>query len=165
MFMAARNFFLILGLLGLHHTAHSAESEEGARNHQQVSQVVDAFAATWNAHDMDAFGKLFTADATWVNVRGNRWVGSEEIKSSHVAVHGRFYSESRLEFNDVSIRFLTPTTAVVHARETITGSTVPAAAGLSPDSQLSLVVVQTGGGWLIANGHNTNVATVPPPRS
>lgn len=129
---------------------HAAQPSDETQARQEVQGVVEAFAEAWNAHDMDAFSRLFAAGATWVNVRGSRWVGADEIKASHAAVHARFYGNSRLAFDDVSIRFLSPTIAVVHAEETITGSTVPAAAGLSPDSQMSLVVVHDDGRWRIA---------------
>ncbi len=142
-------------------SAHGAERGSAKQDSAGVLQVVDALAAAWNAHDMDAFSRLFAPDAIWVNVRGNRWVGADAIRSNHVAVHERFYGKSRLQLNDISVRFAAPAVAIVHARETITGSTVPAAAGLNPDSQLSLVLVRTGDRWLITNGHNTNVATAP----
>lgn len=129
-----------------------------------IKAVLAAFENAWNTHDMNKFAALFTADADWVNIRGARWVGIDKIKSEHVAVHDRFYSKSKFSFSDVKIRMLSKDVAVIHAKETVTGSDVPKQAGIADDSQLSLVVVRRGKKWLIANGHNTNVAPAPPPR-
>lgn len=40
-----------------------------------VRQTVAAFAATWNRHDMAAFGQLFAPNADFVNVTGSWWKG------------------------------------------------------------------------------------------
>lgn len=36
----------------------------------EVTNVVKAFAETWNKHDMNAFAELFAPDAEFVNVVG-----------------------------------------------------------------------------------------------
>lgn len=128
----------------------------------QIGSVLVSFAAAWNADDMNKFAELFTPDADWVNIRGSRWKGVEEIKKNHVEIHNRFYSKSRLEFVETSVRMITKDVAVIHAREIITGSDVPKQAGISDESQMSLIVVRRDAKWLIASGQNTNVAPSPP---
>lgn len=149
---------VIIGVFGLTAMAQSSDKVENNRGVTQVKKVLDSFASAWNVHDMDKFSELFTEDADWVNIRGARWKGVAEIKENHVAIHKRFYSKSRLEFVEVSIRMITPDVAVIHAKEIITGSDVPKEAGISNESQMSLIVVRRKGKWLIANGQNTNVA-------
>lgn len=138
--------------------AQSSDKFKTNKEETQIKKVLDSFAAAWNNHDMDAFSELFSADADWVNIRGARWKGVTEIRENHVTIHKRFYSKSRLEFVEVSIRMITPDVAVIHAKEIITGSDVPKEAGVSNESQMSLIVVKRKGKWLIANGQNTNAA-------
>lgn len=127
-----------------------------------IRALVGGIAHAWNAHDMQAYARLFAQDADWVNIRGNRWRGADAIRDEHVAVHERFYRRSQVSFSEVTVRMLAPDVAVVHARETMRGSDVPARANISPESQMSLVVVRRDGQWKIANGQNTNIATPAP---
>ncbi|MBX3595410.1 SgcJ/EcaC family oxidoreductase, partial [Sphingomonas sp.] len=57
------------------------------------------FEAAWNAHDMDAFGRLFHADATFVNRFGTYWRGVEQIVAGHAGIHASVYSDSTLEID------------------------------------------------------------------
>src|SRR5579863_7602122 len=59
-----------------------------------VRKVVEGFATSWNAHDMDAFGKLFAPDAEFVNVGGVRWVGRQDIQLHHAWSHGAVSKET-----------------------------------------------------------------------
>jgi len=159
-----KKFSLCLVVIGICTFAGIAQTSNKIKNtddETQIKTVLDSFAAAWNAHDMARFSELFTADADWVNIRGLRWKGIKEIKDNHIAIHKRFYSKSRIEFVETSIRMITLDVAVIHAKEIVTGSDVPKEAGISNDSQMSLIVVRRGKSWLIANGQNTNIA--PPP--
>lgn len=141
---------------------NAQSSKDKKTDETQIGNVLVAFAAAWNAHDMSKFSELFTPDADWVNIRGSRWKGVEEIKKNHVEIHNRFYSKSRLEFVETSVRMITKDVAVIHAKEIISGSDVPKQAGISDESQMSLIVVRRDGKWLITSGQNTNVAPSPP---
>lgn len=125
-------------------------------------RVLDEVAAAWNAHDMDRHAALLTPDADWVNIRVQRWTGREAVHREHVGVHRALFSRSHVTFSNVAVRRIAPGVLVVHARETMRDTDVPARAGVGPDSELSLVLVQRDGQWKIANGHNTNVAPPPP---
>lgn len=151
-------------LLSAYPAMTKAQSSKNKINDEtQIGNVLVSFAAAWNAHDMNKFAELFTPDADWVNIRGSRWKGVEEIRKNHVEIHNRFYSKSRLEFVETSVRMITKDVAVIHAKEIISGSDVPKQAGISDESQMSLIVVRRDGKWLIASGQNTNVA--PPSKN
>ena len=159
-----KQFTFCLAVIGICASMVMAQLSDKAKNktdEAQIKNVLVSFAAAWNAHDMVKFSELFTADADWVNIRGSRWKGVDEIRENHVAIHKRFYSESRLEFVDVSVRMITPDVAVIHAKEIVAGSNVPKEAGIATDSQMSLIVIRRGAKWLVTNGQNTNIA--PPP--
>lgn len=153
--------FVVLGMFA---ATAVGQGNAAKTDQEQILSVVRSFADAWNAADMEKFSELFTQDADWVNIRGARWRGKTAIKDEHTAIHKRFYSKSRVEFSDVTVRMVTPEVAVVHAKENVTGSDVPKEAGISPDSQMSLVIVKSSGKWLIANGQNTNIILPPPPR-
>lgn len=153
---------MVIGICAFTQLAQSSGKVKNSNDEIQIKSVIDSFATAWNAHDMNKFAELFINDADWVNIRGSRWKGIEEIKKNHVAVHQRFYSKSRIEFVETSIRIITPDVAVIHTKEIVTNSDVPKEAGISNESQMSLIVVRRGKKWLIANGQNTNIAPPPP---
>src|SRR5271168_2983364 len=61
---------------------------------QSVRNVVAGFAATWNRHDLHAFGKLFAPDADFVNVTGLLWTGRQSIQAQHAYSHAVIPADS-----------------------------------------------------------------------
>jgi uncharacterized protein (TIGR02246 family) len=160
----AIHLFILMGPLVSSAFAQTEPANHLKTDEGKVRGVVTAFAEAWNAADMQKFSELFTEDADWVNIRGARWKGKQAIKGEHSAIHKRFYSKSRVEFADITVRWVAKDAAIVHAKETVTGSDVPKEAGINANSQMSLVIVRRSGKWLIANGQNTNIIPPPPPR-
>src|ERR1039457_5586894 len=99
--------FLVLGaLLSLGVASTSVAMDKQINDEVGVSAVVHGFEDAWNRHDMDAFAKLFATDADFVNVRGMRRVGRDEITKAHAAVHATIFKTSTLKIGETTIRFL-----------------------------------------------------------
>jgi uncharacterized protein (TIGR02246 family) len=126
---------------------------------EAIKDIVAAFTAAWNRHDMDAFAALFHDDATFVNLRGSLWKGRGEIRDLHSQVHATFFRTSQLtqEVEDVSV--LAPSVAVAHVHGQLRGDE------RFPDkvlnARMTVVVQERGGRWLIAAAHNTEIAPLP----
>ena len=103
-----------------------------------VRNVVAAFATSWNQHDMDAFGSLFAPDADFVNVRGVRWMGRQEIQLRHAWSHGAIpensipgenvayygiFRQSTMKFLHLDVRFLRHDVALARADCELLGDT------------------------------------------
>jgi uncharacterized protein (TIGR02246 family) len=121
--------------------------------------LATGFAESWNAHDMKAFGNLFTEDADFVNVAGTWWKGRAEIQAKHEAGHALRYKASSLVTSGATVRQLRPDVALVHVRWTLSGA-VDAEGKAAPVRQgiLQIVGVKQPDGWRIASGQNTNQA-------
>ncbi|WP_016746386.1 SgcJ/EcaC family oxidoreductase, partial [Rhizorhabdus wittichii] len=72
------------------------------------------FEAAWNAHDMVAFGRLFHADATFVNRFGTYWRGVEQIVAGHAGIHASVYSDSTLEIDAPDVDPISDDAAILH---------------------------------------------------
>ena len=135
-----------------------------------VRDAVAGFAQSWNNHDMDAFGELFTTDADFVNVAGDRWKGRQDIQMQHAYSHGtiplgskgfeelrRYYGifkSSTMRFTQIDARFLKPDVAVAHASWELIGDTRTT----NPRNGLfTFVLVRQNGVWLIAAAQNTEI--------
>ncbi|HEV2289436.1 MAG TPA: SgcJ/EcaC family oxidoreductase [Candidatus Acidoferrales bacterium] len=155
-------FALVIPMLATSIVAAPDETEN-------VRNVVAAFATTWNRHDMEAFGKLFTPDAEFVNVAGTRWVGRREIQAQHAYSHGtipqsaqpkenlRYYGifkHSTMTFTHIDVRFLRKDVALAHVDWELSGDT--RTQGLRR-GVFTFVLTQQNGGWLIAAAQNTEI--------
>jgi len=136
---------------------------------EDVRKAVAGFATTWNAHDMDAFGKLFAPDADFVNVGGLRMVGRQDIQLHHAWSHGAISKEtfpngnpayygifkhSTMKFNQVDVRFLRKDVAIALVNFELLGD------ARTPTPRLGMllfVLTRQDGGWLIAAAQNTEI--------
>ena len=138
---------------------HAAAADDEAA----VRSVLRGFEEAWNRHDMDAFARLFTEDADFVNVRGARWIGRPAIKEAHQASHGTVFKASRLSVPETSVRFLKPDVAVARSTWDLVGHTTPTGEPQPPRKGiLTNVLVKGDGGWQIVVTQNTDI--VPPGR-
>lgn len=138
---------------------------------EDVGTVVAGFAATWNRHDLDAFGRLFAANADFVNVQGRLWIGRQSIQAQHAWSHGtipadspgfgeedrRYYGifkNSTMKFDPVDVRFLRKDVAVAHVDWEMLGD---ARTQNSRHGVFLFVLTRQDGGWLIATAQNTEI--------
>jgi uncharacterized protein (TIGR02246 family) len=112
-----------------------------------LSDLVDA----WARHDADAYGELFTEDATYVTFVGTRYQGRAEIVESHRTLFEKFLKGTRLADEVVDIRFLTSDTAVVTGR----GDSYKGAPPKKLTKVQTYTLVRQDDRWRIAAFHNT----------
>ncbi len=128
-----------------------------------ISAVVRGFEDAWNRHDMDAFAKLFSADADFVNVVGMRWIGRDTIRQRHAASHATMFRASTLRTGDTTIHFLTPDVATARSVWTLSGisaengEVAPVRTGI-----LTHVLERIDGHWMIVLTQNTDIAKPGP---
>ena len=123
-----------------------------------VAQVVDAFADAWNRHDMEAFARLFAADAEFVNVVGLWWKGRSEIKQAHELTHATMFKDSRLTILETSVRFPAARLAIARSRWRLEGHLGPEGQALPPRTGILVnVLASSGDGWAILDSQNTDI--------
>ena len=128
----------------------------------EILQVESRWEDAWNRHDMDALAGLFTKDADFIQVNGRRWVGTEEIRKNHAAVHAMMFKDSVWKNLHTDIRFLAPNIALVHTTWNLKGDKNPDGSPRQPrDGIFTHVLQKQEGRWLIVASHNTNIVVVP----
>jgi uncharacterized protein (TIGR02246 family) len=68
------------------------------------------------AHDAEAYGALFTDDATYITFVGTCYRGRRDIVESHRALFGKFLKGTQLADEIIVIRFFGSGTAIVVSR-------------------------------------------------
>ena len=141
---------------------------------EDLRKVVNEFAGTWNRHDMNAFGALFTSDADFVNVVGAHWKGREAILLNTAFLHGAIpadsagvtlpktaygiFKTSNVSHKQVDVRFLRKDVAVVHVQNEMQGD------ARTQDTRRTLLVMiltKEDGRWLVAVAQNTEINRPP----
>ena len=156
-------FFLLLMSIGAGMASAAERDEEAARI------AVNRFAETWNRHDMDAFGALFTADADFVNVTGQLWKGRKEIQRRHAYTHGAIprdavpeaapasygiFKSSTYQFDRIDVRMARPNLAIAHGAWTMRGD---ARTAEPRHGMMTFTIIRDGDNWLYEAVQNTEI--------
>jgi uncharacterized protein (TIGR02246 family) len=125
----------------------------------KIRALFDDLLADWGRGDGEAYGSRFTEDAAYVAFDGTYTRGREEISASHQELFDRFLKGTQLTGRVLSVKFLNPDVALVHAtgRTIMRGKSRP-----SPerDSIQTLVAVREGDEWRFAAFHNSRVRPI-----
>jgi len=125
----------------------------------KIRTLFDDLLADWGRGDGEAYGSRFTEDADYVAFDGTHTRGREEISASHQQLFDRFLKGTQLTGRVLSVKFLNPDVALVHAtgRTIMRGKSRP-----SPerDSIQTLVAVREGAEWRFAAFHNSRVRPI-----
>ena len=136
-------------------SSHSLASSSTA-DKRAIHALTEHLAETWTRHDADAYASVFTDDSDYVAFDGTHLKGREENARHHARLFASVLRGTRMVFEDVTVRFLTPDVAVMHG----TGSVLfPWHHEVTPRrrSLQTYVVVREDGRWRIAAFHNVRV--------
>lgn len=116
---------------------------------QQPADAPAAFQAAWNAHDMEALGRLFDADATFVNRFGHYVRGVEAIVALHAPIHQTIYRDSTLDNALIDVVPTADRAAVVHFWSRLTVGESHPAGPHAVDTLILAVLTGDGEIWRI----------------
>ncbi|HEY2190831.1 MAG TPA: SgcJ/EcaC family oxidoreductase [Actinomycetospora sp.] len=137
-------------------------TNETLTDHDRIEAVLGALSDAWNDNDADAYGALFTEDASYVTFFGQVSRGRTAIVDGHRWLFARMPG-SRMTHGataDREIRFLTSDTAVVVGQGP--GTIVPGRESATDRiSTVGFVVVRTDAGWRFAHFQNTRLQAPP----
>jgi uncharacterized protein (TIGR02246 family) len=123
-----------------------------ADHRADITAVIASLVDAWDRHDADAYGALFTEDASYVTFIGTSYRGRHDIVASHRALFDGPLKGTRLASGIDDIRFFGPDTAVVTGRGDTFKGRPPA---VLAKVQTYMLVRAADGAWRIAAFHNT----------
>jgi uncharacterized protein (TIGR02246 family) len=125
----------------------------------QIRVLFEDLLGDWGRGDGEAYGSRFTEDADYVAFDGTHTRGRWDISSSHQQLFDKFLKGTRLTGRILSIKFLRPDVALVHATggTIMRGKTKP-----SPEraSIQTLVAVREDDEWRFAAFHNCRIRPI-----
>ena len=120
-----------------------------------VSEMTDGF----NRHDAAGYMRLYTADADFVSVRGEKAKGRDHAERELAQIFKTRAKDATLETKEVDVHFIRPDVALVHVTNELGGLVTTDGRKLPPHDETSLrVFVKDDGKWQVAAFQNTLVA-------
>ena len=134
-------------------SAQVASEPTASADEEAIRTALATYVETWNAHDIEAWGKLFTDDVDYVNRGGGWWESNEENLEEHKAIHEmliRLKQPMTYKSAVKKIAFFSPTIAIVHAAWKWPGFCLPSGEE-AEDFQgiITMVMVKGVDRWLI----------------
>lgn len=114
-----------------------------------ASEITRHFEAAWNRHDMEAFGRLFHPDATFVNRFATYWRGVDQIVAGHADIHATIYSDSTISIDAPDVDPLSDDAAILHFWSRLSTGPAHPAGPHQVDTLLLAVVTRRDGEWRI----------------
>ncbi len=148
--------FLLIGLPA------AAQAQGGSPAGVQAIRGVEAqWETAWNHHNIAAMVRLGLPDADWVNLAGQWFAGGEAFSKSLESLHSGKVKESVWHTEQVQVRFLSPSIAVVHVYFSTSGERNPDGSPRPPRRGIfTRVEEKRSGKWLIVASQATSI--VPP---
>jgi uncharacterized protein (TIGR02246 family) len=125
----------------------------GQARSSETDAVVEGFVRAWNAHDMEAFGRLFAADADWVTASGVHMIGRDDIQAYLTQEHATWAKTTTMTATGTRLRRISEDIAIIFFQWQIAGALDQAGtqAAVARGNNV-LVVTKQRGGWLIVAG-------------
>ncbi|MFG1908630.1 SgcJ/EcaC family oxidoreductase [Kribbella sp. NPDC048928] len=117
----------------------------------RILAVLERLTAAWDAGDAVAYGREFTADASYVTYVGTVYRGRDDLAAGHAALFGKFLKGTRMFSEVVELRMYGERTAVVVTRGDV-GKKRPARLA---KVQTFTLVLEDDGEWRVAAFQNT----------
>jgi uncharacterized protein (TIGR02246 family) len=116
-----------------------------------AESLVERFVAAWNSHDIAAFEKLFTSEATWVATFDARDEGREAVLKDFRIAHEGWAKSSSVAASDALVTNVRPDVAIVQFNLMMTMSEGKEPLGRT----LLLVASREADGWKVSAGQLT----------
>ena len=113
------------------------------------ADIAARFQEAWNAHDMDAFGRLFHPDATFVNRFATYWRGVDQIVAGHASIHASIYRDSTLAIDPPDVDPIGDSAAILHIWSRLSAGAAHPAGPHQIDTLILAVATRRDGEWRI----------------
>lgn len=133
------------------------EDERGIRT------IIMSVENAWNTHDMQAYSKLLTDDADWINIVGMHWKGKVAVMKAHTVFHEITFKvqNHKIKTDNIEVRPLSSNIALAVVTTTNDAFTSPDGRIFSKaQNRQTYVLVKEADGWKITHGHNVRVDEV-----
>ena len=134
------------------------QNQKQSTDEQAIRNVIFQMTEGFNNHDAKAATQMYTDDADFVNVRGDKYLGVVEIQQKLAAILSTRAKQATLKTLNVTVRFVNPDLAIAHVTNELSGLIDSAGVKLPSHQELSIrVFIKERGIWRVTAFHNTMI--------
>ena len=134
------------------------QDHDPGKDEQAIRDIILQMTEGFNKHDAKAATQMYTSNADFVNVRGDKYTGAEEIQQKLAAILSTRAKEATLKTLNTTIRFVNPELAIAHVSNELSGLVDSAGLKLPSHQELSIrVFIKEKGNWRVTAFHNTMI--------
>lgn len=147
-----KSVVVFIVVMGCKRNHDHAKDERAIRN--AIFQMTEGF----NKHDAKAATAMYTSNADFVNVRGDKYTGATEIEQKLAAILSTRAKQATLTTQNVTIRFVNRELAVAHVTNELSGLVDSSGVKLPSHQELSIrVFIKENDNWRVTAFHNTMI--------
>ena len=133
-------------------------SHNRGKDEQAIRNIILQMTEGFNNHDAKAATQMYTSDADFVNVRGDKYTGAAEIQQKLAAILSTRAKQATLKTLHVTVRFVNPELAIAHVANELSGLVDSAGLNLPAHQELSIrVLIKEKNSWKVTAFHNTMI--------
>ena len=134
------------------------QNQNQGKDEQTIRNIILQMTEGFNNHDAKAATQMYTSDADFVNVRGDKYTGRVEIEEKLAAILSTRAKQSTLKTLNTTVRFVTPELAIAHVTNELSGLVDSAGLQLPSHQERSIrVFIKENNNWRVTAFHNTMI--------
>ena len=134
------------------------QDHDQGKDKETIRDIILQMTEGFNRHDAKAATQMYTSSADFVNVRGDKYIGAEEIQQKLAATFSTRAKQATLKTLNTTIRFVNPELAIAHVTNELSGLVDSAGLKLPSHQELSIrVFIIEKGNWRVTAFHNTMI--------
>ena len=149
-------YILLIPVMLVFMTVGCKQNNDQRKDEEAIRNVILQMTEGFNKHDAKAATQMYTSDADFVNVRGDKYTGAEEIQQKLGAIFLTRAKQATLKTLNVSVRFVNPELAIAHVTNELSGLVDSTGVTLPSHQELSVrVFIKESDNWRVTAFHNT----------
>ena len=153
-----RIFILLIPVLLFFIFMGCDQDQKQEKDEQAIRDIILQMTEGFNKHDAKAATQMYTSDADFVNVRGDKYTGVAEIQEKLSAIFSTRAKQATLKTLNVKVRFVNPDLAIAHVTNELSGLIDSAELKLPSHQEISIrVFIKESGIWRVTAFHNTMI--------
>ena len=151
-------FILLIAVMLFFMTMGCKQNQNQGKDKEAIRNVILQMTEGFNKHDAKAATQMYTSNADFVNVRGDKYSGAEEIQQKLAAIFSTRAKQATLKTLNVTVRFVNPELAIAHVTNELSGLVDSAGLKLPSHQELSIrVFIKENDNWRVTAFHNTMI--------
>ncbi len=151
-------FILLISITLSFMTMGCKQNQNQGRDEEAIRNIILEMTEGFNKHDAKTATQMYTSNADFVNVRGDKYTGAEEIQQKLAAIFLTRAKQATLKTLNVTVRFVNPELAIVHVTNELSGLVDSAGLKLPSHQELSIrVFIKESDNWRVTAFHNTMI--------